>query len=273
MALIPDEAVYSSGEINGQTFKLYACLCAHRNKKSGKAWPDDETVKAETGIHPKYQRALMKQLVDKLWVRLAEDGRIILLKGFSRMEENILEPQRAEEDLSRLEENLPEKEENLPAPYKGARTRIEPAYEPGEEPQGSADADRATSARRPSGRDVLLFKRRDGLISYLKAKLKTESLPDLNMQKAAALWLVRHYPDEQCIEVLEAQWLETWRGKVDWATVKQYAAQYFARKSVRQSRPNAGGKPLSNYERNKALLERHEKELSDGYSTGSAVVN
>lgn len=84
--------------------------------------------------------------------------------------------------------------------------------------------------QKPSEGDLELYKRRDALISHLKVRLKTDTLPDLKKQKSAALWLVKHYSDSQCFEVLDHQWDTEWREKADWQTVKQDIAQYFARK-------------------------------------------
>jgi hypothetical protein len=145
MARIPDEAVFSSSEISGQAFKLFVCFCAHRNHTNGLAWPDAATINRETGIHPKYQKELLKQLVGARWAAVEGDGRVRLVKGYGKeenlpakkttspkkpskrkqsTEENLPDAGDAsqadaragemEENLPSLEENLPVREENLP---------------------------------------------------------------------------------------------------------------------------------------------------------------
>lgn len=94
--------------------------------------------------------------------------------------------------------------------------------------------------RRASREEIELFKQREGLIAYLKDRLGGKPLPDLKMQKAAALWLLQHggYTAEECKECLDSQLESEWREKADWKTVKQGIAQYQRKKGRRRNGAN-----------------------------------
>lgn len=113
------------------------------------------------------------------------------------------------------------------AAAKGTPLKVLPEGTPKESPNG----DGAENPRRPSDEDLEFFRRRDGLILYLKERLKTDKLPNLKGQKAAVLRLVKQYSDNACIEVLDYQMGQKWRDKADWLTVEQYIPHYLARKN------------------------------------------
>jgi hypothetical protein len=77
MAFVPDEAVYSSGEISSAAFKLYVCYCAHRSNKSGLAWPKRETIEMETGLNLTYISTMKGQLAAAKWIEIV-GGRVEL---------------------------------------------------------------------------------------------------------------------------------------------------------------------------------------------------
>lgn len=107
-----------------------------------------------------------------------------------------------------------------------------------ESPNGDGEKHR----RKPvSEAEVALFKRRDGLIVYLKQKLGVEKLPDSRKQKHAALELVKAYPDDECRAELDRQWRESWRTKADWLSVHAGIQQS-------RARTNGAAKPFSIYD-------------------------
>src|SRR5215813_3746081 len=81
MAFIPDEAVYSSGEITHAAFKLYTCYCANRNKGSGTSWPSRDLIHRETGISRTYISSLKTELFKAGWIDITNDG-VKPLRGF-----------------------------------------------------------------------------------------------------------------------------------------------------------------------------------------------
>jgi len=86
MAFVPDDAVYSAGEISHAAFKLFVCYCAHRNNsdsvRRGLSWPSRDTVHKETGICRTYISTLKKELADAGWIEIVS-GKIRPLRGFT----------------------------------------------------------------------------------------------------------------------------------------------------------------------------------------------
>lgn len=111
---------------------------------------------------------------------------------------------------------------------KGAKTSI--AYKeetPVETPKKKSSNEDAE--KKPSAENLEFFKRRDGLLKFLKEKLGGKPLGDAGKQKAHALWLVKNYTDEQIFAEFERQWGQSKREKVDWSTVRVQIAQSIAR--------------------------------------------
>ena len=99
MAYVPDQAIEDSHEVSHSAFKLFVAYCRYRNGESGRAWPSVRTLQKKTGIHFSYIPELRRQLVERHWVRIAEGGSTILLKGFDapRPVNNSVRPSRQEQ--------------------------------------------------------------------------------------------------------------------------------------------------------------------------------
>lgn len=92
MAFVPDEAITDSHEISPAAFRLFAFVCAARNRKSGGFnLPPDHVRRRWNMPEPTYYRA-RNELLKAGWIRAENKHFLSPLKGFEIINSDNFEP-------------------------------------------------------------------------------------------------------------------------------------------------------------------------------------